>query len=182
MQLPIRYLAYLLMGLRLASTFCMWIASIHCLQFCSPYFGSLISIFLFPKVISYPWILTTHFLCIFLSIGLPWIASFIFQTDNMLLGLQEKLICIRLLIGLLFRYLCHCIPIVSLQMSVELNSYQMRWVSGTILQWIAGFLVKYLFLVEKYNAKMMNWMIGSGFTIWRMRWGVGTNNLWASDC
>ena len=129
----IRNLVYLLTSLCLASKFCMWIASIHWLIFCVPYFGILLAIFLYLKVISYPWTLTIYCLCIYLSIGLPWIDCCIFRTGNMQLGPQEKLIHIRLLLGLLFRYLSHHTSSISLQMSIEYNSYQMRWVSGTIL-------------------------------------------------
>ena len=119
LQFLIRNLVYLLTGLCLASKFRMWVASIHCLLFCLPYFGSLLDIFLYPKVISYPWTLTIHRLFISLSIGLPWIDCWIFRTGKMQLGLQENLIRIRLLLGLLFRYLSHHIISIYLRRSVE---------------------------------------------------------------
>ena len=128
----IRYLVYLLTGLRLASKFCTWVTIIFCLRFCLPYFGSCLSMFLFTKVIYYPWILTIHFLFIPLYIGPPWIYCCIFQIGKMLLCPQKNLIRVRLLLGLLFWYLSYLIQVISLQMSVELSSSQTGWVSGTI--------------------------------------------------
>ena len=117
------------------------------MQFCLPYFGSLLSIFLFPKVISYPWILTIHSLHIPLSIGLPWTDCCIFWTCKMLLGPQEKPIHIRLLLGILFWYL---FSLYSKYFSSNVSRFELIPTSMifrhnlTMDFWIFGeFLVKY---------------------------------------
>ena len=86
----IRYLVYLLTGLNLAYKFHTWILIINCLWAFLPYSWSHISIFLFLKAISYPYIITIHYLCISLSIGLPWIDCWIYQICKMQLINQEK--------------------------------------------------------------------------------------------
>ena len=138
------YCFYFLTGLRLASKVCTWIVSINFLQFCLPYFGGHLSIFLLTKLISYPWILIIHCLCISLSIGIPCIGCCISQIGKMLLGPQENMIRIRLFLGLLFQYLSHRIQSIPPQTSVELRSPQARWVSGTIWWWIDCYLVSFL--------------------------------------
>ena len=132
LQSPIFYLINFSTGFCLVSKFHMWIVSIYFLQVFLPYSGSRPSIFLFPKLISCPYIITIHCLCISLSVGLPWIDCCISQIRKMLLSQQENMVCIRLLLGLLFRYLYHHIQIIYPQMAVSLSSSQMRWVSGTI--------------------------------------------------
>ena len=97
-----------------------------------PYFGIRLHIFLSLKLISYPWILTIHHLCISLSIGISWIDCCIFRIGKMLMVIQENPIRIRLLLGLFFKYLHHRIQIIYPKISVELSSSQTRWVSGKI--------------------------------------------------
>ena len=91
---------------------------------CSRYFGVIISIFLSPKFISYPWILTIHCLYTSLFTGLPIIDCCTSTIGKILLGPQENLIFIWLLISLLFQCFFHRIQNISSQMSVDLNSSQ----------------------------------------------------------
>ena len=86
------------------------------------HYGSHPFIFLFLKAIAYPRILTIHNICISLSMVLPWIDCCILQISKTLPGPQERLIRIRLLIGLLFQYIYHYIQNIFLQMSVGLSS------------------------------------------------------------
>ena len=129
---PIRHLVYFSAGLRLVSKVHTRIVSIHGLRVCLPYFGNYPSIFLYPKAISYPWILTIYCLCISLPIWLPWIDCCILKICKMLPGPQENLIRIRLLLGLLFQYISNRIQNIYLKISVGLSSSQTRWFSGTI--------------------------------------------------
>ena len=100
----IRNLVYFLAGVHLVSKVHMLNVSIHYLRVCLTYSGSYPSMFLFPKAMSYPRILTIHCLFIYLSLGITWIDCCISQIGKILLCPQENLIFSRLFLGLLFNY------------------------------------------------------------------------------